>query len=186
MFEPRRTQTAAWADNERPSSGSVLVSTSRVPRTTRLPWALAAAIVLLPSLALAGCGDDDDDSGPADSENSSATTVNATERDGTIELDRSSSAAGEVEFAITNAGELTHEFLVLKTDLAEDVLPVDDADSKVDESAPGIEVVGERDSIAPGTDATLALDGLAQGSYVIICNVPGHYGLGMHASFTVN
>lgn len=140
-------------------------------------WALAAALVLLPSLVLAACGDDDDDE--------AATTVNATESDGTIELDRASSSTGDVDFAIKNSGTLIHEFVVLKTDLAEDGLPLNDDKTEVDETASGIEIVGEQEDIPPGADAELTLDDLEDGKYVIICNVPGHYGLGMRTSFVV-
>jgi uncharacterized cupredoxin-like copper-binding protein len=187
MFESRVTRTDRGTGRERPSSRGPLAIARSDPAANPLHawqfWALAAAILLLPSFALVGCGDDDSDA--ADSGNQSATTVNVTERDGTIDLDRASSSSGDVEFAIKNAGELTHEFVVLKTDLAEDTLPLVADQGAVDQSGDGVDVVGEKSSISPGADATLVFDDLADGNYVIICNVPGHYGLGMHASFVV-
>ncbi len=187
MFESRATQTDGDASRPQRSSGRAVAIARSDPAENPLHawqfWALAAAVLLLPLFALTGCGDDDSDA--ADAGNQSATTVNATERDGTIDLDRASSASGNVEFAIKNAGELTHEFVVLKTDLAEDALPLAADKGAVDQSGDGVDVVGEKSSIAPGADATLAFDDLANGNYVIICNVPGHYGLGMHASFVV-
>lgn len=155
------------------------------PSGTNRSLALFAAVAMLPGLALAGCGDDDDDDASTPTSGDAATTINAVERDGTITLDRASSTSGHIEFAIKNEGELTHEFVVLKTDLAEGALPLDSAGSAVDESGAGVTVAGERESIAPATSAALTVDDLAPGTYVIICNVPGHYGLGMHASFVV-
>ncbi len=159
-----------------------LEDTPRLRRATRFgltwPWALAATLTLLAGLALVACGDDD-----ASADSSDATTVSAVEGDGTITLDRASSPAGDVEFAIKNEGELAHQFIVLKTDLAHDKLPLDG--DTVDESASEVEVVGEKLDIGPGSETTLAFESLAAGSYVLICNVPAHYGLGMHAAFTV-
>ena len=185
MFESRVTHTDRDVGRERPSSRGPLAIARRDPAENPLHawqfWALAAVILLLPSFALVGCGDDDSDAAG----NQSATAINATERDGTIDLDRASSASGSVEFSIKNAGELTHEFVVLKTDLAGDALPLDADQGAVDQSGDGVDVVGEKSSISPGANATLAFDDLANGNYVIICNVPGHYWLGMRASFVV-
>ena len=46
------------------------------------------------------------------------------------------------------------------------------------------EEIEEVEDIAPGVSQKLALD-LAPGAYAVICNLPGHYGQGMHATFTV-
>ena len=136
-------------------------------------------------LAFTACSDDDDDDASTDT-NSSANTVKATEADGTIKLDKTSSDTGNIDFEIQNTGKLTHEFVVLKTDLAQDKLPLTADRSTVDESADGVDEVCEREGIAPGTQAELSFDDLASGNYVLICNVPGHYGLGMHTAFTVS
>lgn len=144
--------------------------------------AALAVLSLLGAFAFAACGDNDD--ADADS-GSAATTVKATEADGTISLDQTSAESGEVTFEIENTGELAHELVVLKTDLAEDDLPLLSDGSAVDEEGSGVDVVGERDDIAPGSDAELSFDNLDPGTYVLICNVPGHYGLGMHTTFTV-
>lgn len=148
--------------------------------------AAVLALALVGAAAAVGCGDDDeDDHAPAATTAASLTKVTATEADGTIILDAASSDGGSVEFTIRNTGKLTHEFVVLKTDLAEDKLPLTADGSAVDESGTGVAGAGERESIAAGSEAELSLDGLAPGNYVIICNVPGHYGLGMHTPFTV-
>lgn len=48
----------------------------------------------------------------------------------------------------------------------------------------GLNVVDEQEDIAPSTTGVLETN-LDAGSYVIICNLPGHYDQGMHAAFTV-
>jgi uncharacterized cupredoxin-like copper-binding protein len=44
--------------------------------------------------------------------------------------------------------------------------------------------VDEVEDLAPGKSATLSVN-LTPGRYVLVCNIPGHYKHGMHASVTV-
>jgi uncharacterized cupredoxin-like copper-binding protein len=110
--------------------------------------------------------------------------IGATLVDFSITLDESSAAAGDVTFDVTNDAEQPHEFVVFKTDLAEDALPTDDA-GDVDETGEGVELVDEIEDIAPGDTPSLTVT-LDAGSYVIICNLPGHYKQGMHTTFTAS
>lgn len=110
-------------------------------------------------------------------------TINATLKDDAIQIDNASVAAGKVTFVITNSSpKLVHELVVLKPDLAEDQLPVK-KNGKVDEAK--LKNKGEVEDIAPGTTKKLTLK-LAPGKYVLVCNMPGHYQMGMRAAFTVD
>jgi uncharacterized cupredoxin-like copper-binding protein len=109
------------------------------------------------------------------------TAVAATVKDFELTVDPDASPAGEINFTITNDGPSTHEFVVVKSNLAPDALPV--ADGLVSEDS--IDVVDEAEDIAPGTTASLGVE-LEAGSYVIICNIAGHYEQGMHAGLTVS
>ena len=111
--------------------------------------------------------------------------IGATLADYTITLDESTGAAGDITFDVTNDAEQTHEFVVLKTDIAEDALPTDDAGDVDEAGDPGIELVDEIEDIAAGDTPSLTVT-LDAGSYVLICNLPGHYRQGMHSSFTVS
>jgi uncharacterized cupredoxin-like copper-binding protein len=71
--------------------------------------------------------------------------------------------------------------VVLQTDLGVDQLPMD-ADGNVEEDK--LTSMGEKGDIAAGQGADLALK-LRAGHYMLICNLPGHYKLGMHTAFTV-
>ena len=111
-----------------------------------------------------------------------AATINATLRDDAIQLDNSSVAAGKVTFTVTNSSaKLVHELVVLQPDMAEDKLPVK-ASGKVDEAK--LKNKGEIENIAPGKSKKVTLK-LAPGKYVLVCNMPGHYQMGMHTAFTV-
>jgi len=89
--------------------------------------------------------------------------------------------AGTIKIGVRNLGTMQHSFQVLKTDLPPDKLPVDGASAKANEDGK----VGEIPSIAVGTSAAVTLD-LQPGKYVFICNIAGHYQLGMHTGFTVD
>ena len=90
--------------------------------------------------------------------------------------------AGAVTFNVSNVGGQIHNFRVIRTDLAPDGLPIDEAAFAVDEGQ--VDVIGSIAEFAGGETEELSLE-LEAGSYVLICNVAGHYDLGMRAGFVV-
>jgi len=89
-------------------------------------------------------------------------------------------SAGGVQFNVANEGAVPHNLRVARSDLAPDALPI--AAGIVDEAQ--VDVVASVPDIAGGaSDSTTAT--LEAGAYVLFCNVPGHYQLGMHAPLTV-
>ena len=153
----------------------------------RVRTLLSVAVV---GMVLAACGGDDGGgtggSSPASTTEapSEAGGVNATEKDFAIALDPSTTGSGQVSFQITNEGPSTHEFVLFKTNLAPDALPVNE-DGTVDEEGKGLKLVDEVEDIAAGSSQSLEVS-LDAASYVVVCNLPGHYKLGMHAPFTVS
>ncbi len=98
--------------------------------------------------------------------------------------------AGELDFVVTNAGTRPHEFVIFKTDLAPDALPIVDGEVAEDQ----LDHIDEIGGIAAGKTESLSVN-LSPGNYVFICNlletVPGepalsHYQKGMRVAFTVN
>lgn len=112
-----------------------------------------------------------------------ATTVDVTEKDFDIDLNNSNVDSGTVTFNVTNHGPSTHEFVIFKTDLDESQLPLS-ASSSIDENAPGVTHVDEIEGIEANSTKSLSVD-LEPGHYVLVCNLPAHYGLGMHVAFDV-
>lgn len=137
------------------------------PRLHRAIVVSAAAVL---GLVAASCGGDGG--------------IGTTLADFTITLDESSADAGELTFDVTNDAEQTHEFVIFKTDENEDALPTDD-EGNVDEEGEGVELVDEIEDIEAGSNESLTVT-LDAGSYVFICNLPGHYNQGMHTSFTAS
>jgi uncharacterized cupredoxin-like copper-binding protein len=110
-------------------------------------------------------------------------TVNVGEsEDFKMTLSTNTGSAGKITFHVTNnATDTVHEFVVVKSDLAEGALPVD-ADGNVDEDQ--INHLDEVEDIQPGESQDFTME-LQPGNYVLMCNLPDHYKQGMHASFTV-
>ncbi len=100
-----------------------------------------------------------------------------------IDLGANTAQAGSVSFDLKNDGTTTHEFVVFRTDLAPDNLPLSEDGTEVNEDGPGITAVDEVEDIGSGSTANLTVD-LPAGHYVLICNLPAHYTSGMHAEFT--
>ena len=106
--------------------------------------------------------------------------IRADERDYGISLTSTTVRPGQVTFIARNTGATAHDLIVLKTDLANDKIPLDGQTGKAKEDG---KVDGLTD-IPPGQTRNLRVD-LPAGHYVLICNVPGHYQLGMHTDLTV-
>ena len=101
-----------------------------------------------------------------------------------IRVDQPTVKAGAVEFDVTNwSGSVLHEMLIVSVDNPNAPLPYDYAQSKVPEDQ--VKVMGEVSDLKPSATKALNIT-LAPGSYLLICNVPGHYAAGMVAPFTVS
>jgi uncharacterized cupredoxin-like copper-binding protein len=94
-------------------------------------------------------------------------------------IDNTSAKAGNVTFTLVNDAKEQHELIVLKTDTPFDQLEVG-KDFRVSEDAS----IGEISETDAGKTATQTFD-LAPGNYVLVCNIPLHYGQGMRLAFTV-
>jgi plastocyanin len=149
-------------------------------------------LVLALTASLAACGSDDkseedSDAPPAVEDNQ----VDVRVQEWAVLPGQTVAPSGEVTFTIQNAGEETHEFVVVKTDLGFRDLPTGD-DGSVDEEGEGIEPVDEVEDIASGTTEELTVN-LEAGSYVFFCNIveddkgetESHYQNGMSVAFAV-
>ena len=96
-----------------------------------------------------------------------------------IVTDHPTVTAGRVVFGIRNHAAMGHEVKVLKSDVDADKLPIDGS-AKVSEAGK----VGELLNIGGGASRKLVLD-LTPGRYVIVCNIAGHYQLGMRVALEV-
>ncbi len=158
---------------------------------TRRYLPLILLTMLAGALLAVGCGGSDDDSGSSSSSSgdSAATSESTDLPDGTIGIElgeffvRPSSesvAAGEVTFQVENVGSTTHELVIYRTDEKPDALKQDGGVAQLDSA----KVIDETDDLASGDDAELTVD-LEPGTYLLLCNLPGHYASGQVVAFTV-
>ena len=92
-------------------------------------------------------------------------------------------SAGEVTFEVTNSStQMAHEMVIAPVKDTKTPLPYDKEGNKVNEDAAGH--LGEVAELEPGKKGTLKLT-LKPGNYILYCNVPGHYALGMWTLLTV-
>jgi uncharacterized cupredoxin-like copper-binding protein len=92
--------------------------------------------------------------------------------------------AGRVSFDVHNRGPSTHEFVVFRTDQPADQLPLATDGLTIDEDSSFLHHVGEFSQVDIGRSRTLTL-WLPSGTYVLVCNLEGHYLGGMHLAITV-
>ncbi|MBJ7348296.1 MAG: hypothetical protein JHC87_06980 [Thermoleophilaceae bacterium] len=145
---------------------------------------VAITAFVMAAFAAAGCGDSEDNE-------ATTTPTPATSASGDVAVSMkefsatptpTNAPAGEVNFAVSNDGKLKHEFIVAKTDLAPDALPVD-SDGRVDEEGDGLKVIGEIPDLPVGETVSKKFN-MPAGKYVLFCNIPAHYKGGQTVGFT--
>lgn len=153
-------------------------------------WRMSLLTLLaIGALALVGCGSDDngDDADGEVDPTTAATEVSGSDET-TVEFTLSdfeiagpaSAPAGAIRFDVTNDSAQLHELVIVRSDAATDALPI--VDALVPEA--DLDLIGEIEEFPGGEErsGTFTLDA---GRYLLICNIAGHYQLGMVSEFTV-
>jgi len=141
--------------------------------TNRKSYQMIIVIALLIVSVLSGCS-----GGP--------TKVDVSLTTYAITFSTDSIKAGDVVFHVVNdATDQVHEFVIFKTDLPADQLPLT-AEGIVDEAGAGITFINEVEDVENGTPQDLTVT-LEPGRYVALCNVDTnlHYSHGMYLEFIV-
>jgi uncharacterized cupredoxin-like copper-binding protein len=107
-------------------------------------------------------------------------------REFVIAPEKTRARPGTVIFKVRNSGEITHQFLVIRSDLPAAQLPRKPAEGGVDETQ--VDIRGRIDSIPAGESAEVSVP-VETGKYVMICNLvsggESHYLTGMYRLFEV-
>jgi uncharacterized cupredoxin-like copper-binding protein len=91
--------------------------------------------------------------------------------------------AGTTTFTISNTGTIAHELLVFKSNLKPSAYPTN-ASGGIIEKGAGVALVSDGDNIDPGGSQSRSIN-LAPGTYLFVCNIPGHFKAGMFTVVTV-
>ncbi len=162
----------------------------------------AAFVIALLAITLAACGGDGNDTTPTPSasasrsatpdgsatpEPSPATTEAGIELDEfVIRPDTTRARPGTLVFTVRNAGDVAHQFVVIRSDLPAAQLPRRENNRGADEAE--LDVVDRIETIAPGDEADLNV-AVEEGQYLLICNIvageTSHYLSGMYTPFAV-
>jgi uncharacterized cupredoxin-like copper-binding protein len=87
-----------------------------------------------------------------------------------LEAEETVAPTGAVRVVVINEASLPHDFLIVRTDLPVDRLPL--SNGHVEESA--VDVVGRIPEVKPGGEGEVAV-WLEPGRHLLLCNEPGHY-----------
>jgi uncharacterized cupredoxin-like copper-binding protein len=100
-----------------------------------------------------------------------------------LTLEPATVKAGPAVFTVHNdaVGE-EHEMIVVRLTSKDQKIPLDTAKHRVDESK--LKSLGEVEDLKPGADGTLKAK-LKSGTYLVFCNIKGHYEAGMAGTLTV-
>ncbi len=100
-----------------------------------------------------------------------------------IRVDKPTVKAGTVTFEVTNwSRSVLHEMLVVSVDNPTAPLPYDYPQARVPEDQ--VKVLGEAADLQPNVSKSFEVT-LTPGSYLLICNLPGHYAAGMAVPLSV-
>ncbi len=100
-----------------------------------------------------------------------------------IQVSAATVPAGDVTFNVSNSSkQMVHEMVISPVADPKKPLPYNKAENKVDEDAAGH--LGEVADLAAGKKGSLTIN-LKPGTYLLYCNVSGHYVLGMWTLLTV-
>jgi hypothetical protein len=91
--------------------------------------------------------------------------------------------SGKATYKISNFGTVPHELLVFKSHLDPSAYPIDAAGNIKEEGA-GVTLVSDGANIDPAGSQVRTID-LKPGTYLFVCNIPGHFKQGMFVVVTV-
>jgi uncharacterized cupredoxin-like copper-binding protein len=123
----------------------------------------------MPAMMGAGSG-----SAAAQPSASVAQDVTAQLGDYWVRPDVASVPAGKVTFSAKNVGQVPHELMVERAPIK-----MDAPGQPSEEAAQGM-----IEDLDPGKSGRMTLN-LKPGSYMLFCNLPGHYSMGQHTTFEV-
>jgi uncharacterized cupredoxin-like copper-binding protein len=151
-------------------------------------WFSGSALFVVGTLLLAGLWGDKHTAGGSAGAPAQAgkNAVDVVETDFHIAMSQTVLPANtRITFVVHNDGNVPHELIIVKSPRSGSNLPLK-PDADVNEETPGLTSrLDTGSSLAPGETRTLTAD-MPAGHYIAVCNLPGHYQLGMRVDLLVN
>ena len=110
-----------------------------------------------------------------------ASAIQGTLDEWSVRTSSAKAKAGKVTFTVKNDGKVHHEMVVVPIASGSGIQSLAGATGEASEDGSP----GEVDGIDPGQTRSVTLD-LKPGTYVLLCNEPGHFAGGMATTFTVS
>jgi Sulfocyanin (SoxE) domain len=180
-LQRRPSQFGLEIDQGTPHRGAVTIAPVRRRTSGRTFAFLAVACCVLLATTVGAIAWGASQSGAAVAPFPSVTAI---ESDFAIHLSASHVAAGPFALVAENRGPSAHELVVFRTTLAPNKLPLGPNGNVIESSPQLVKVADSGASVLPGQSRTLYTV-LTPGNYVFVCNLPGHYRLGMRAALVV-
>ena len=149
---------------------------------------LGLGVFAVLAVALSACGSTNNNSGQAEAADEApagAQTLQVKLDDFSFSPKNATAQAGSVTIEASNVGRVVHELVLFKTSTDPAKLPTE-ANGEVNEDklAQTAESPGEIEDVDPGKTKSGKFD-LTPGTYVVFCNIPGHYTADMYGTLTV-
>jgi uncharacterized cupredoxin-like copper-binding protein len=109
-------------------------------------------------------------------------TVNITLDEFRVNMSEVTLPAGKVTLKIKNTGTIQHELVVFRLSVDPSQLPM--TSGNLNEDGPGVSDVSDGDNLNPGQSVSRPAD-FTPGTYLFVCNLPGHMMAGMQQIVTV-
>jgi uncharacterized cupredoxin-like copper-binding protein len=111
-------------------------------------------------------------------------TVQANLREWAVSLNHTTLSPGKYTFKIADTGKAEHELIAFRTSLAPSALAIG-SDGRINEDDPALVSATDGPDLKAGQTVSRTVDLTKPGTYIFMCNLTAHYGLGMHTVVTV-
>jgi uncharacterized cupredoxin-like copper-binding protein len=139
-----------------------------------LPSMVGAGASSMPSMSSMSPSGSALSAGGAGSATTGAAGVSVTMGDIWMRSNVTAEKAGKITFTVSNQGQMTHRFAVVRAPAKVDSSGTAEASTALAATAP----------LNAGSSSTVTAT-LGAGAYELVCLEPGHYGAGQHMAFTV-
>lgn len=167
-----QTITSSPDRDTEPQDGAVPAARGRSKLVVGLVTLVALAVISIAIVAVTGASA------------GGGRTVQADLKEWAVSLNHTALSPGKYTFKIVDVGKAEHELIAFRTSLAPSALPKG-SDGRINEDDPALVSATDGPDLTAGQTVSRTVNLSKPGTYIFMCNLPAHYGLGMHTVVTV-